>query len=243
MTIPTESDRRKIIFRCSLWGAIGWVITELAYELLFGPHIRLLRTLAVGTLVGLLAGLFVSTTQWLVLRHYVRAAGWWIVATTAGYTLAGGVSGFLLYQAIASTDVFRTTLALQGILSSAATGLVVGVTQWLVLSDWVDPDLGWRSWIVPVTVGTALAAPVSALVGAGVLALLTWLVGVGSWTLIVIAAYLSAGIVGGTIYGRFLALGFRRTLPDPVSAVPAPNEGKEPSEAIATNQQVPADGH
>jgi MFS family permease len=217
ITIPSEAHRRKLISRCALWGALGWVLTEILYEILFGPHIRLLRALAVGALIGVLVGLITSTMQWLALRRYVRAAGWWIVATTLGYTLAGTISSFLLWQAISNTEVFRTTLPLQGVISSAITGIVVSVAQWFVLADWTDPDLGWRSWIVPITVGTGLAAPAAWLAGAITLLLLTWLLGPGSWALIVVGAYLAAGVVGGNIFGRFIALGFRRTLPEPVA--------------------------
>ena len=231
--IPTDNQRKKLIFRLSLYGAIGWVLTELMYELMLGPHIRLLRALAVGSLVGVLVGLLISTLQWLSLRHYVRAAGWWIVATTAGYTLGGVISSFTLYQAIANIEVFKTTLSLQGVLSSAVTGIVIGVTQWFVLGDWTDPELGWRSWIVPIALGTGLAAPVAWLAGGAVIGLLYWLLGAGPWPVIIVGGYLASGIAGGTVIGRFMAWGFRRTLPNALDTVPTPAMEKDLIETTA----------
>jgi hypothetical protein len=215
ITIPSEADRKRIIARCSAYGALGWVITELAYELMLGPHIRLLRSVAVGSVVGALVGLLVASLQWSVLRHYVRGASLWVAATTAGYTLGGFLGGFLIYLAVAQTDIFRSTLALQGILSSGITGLVVGAIQWPMLKEWVGPALRWQSWIVPVTVGSALAAPVAGLAGGAVLALLAVTIGEGPWPLIVVGSYLTAAIAGSIVYRRFLASGFRRVLPAP----------------------------
>ena len=57
ITIPAESSRIRIITQCSAYGAIGWVIAEIAYELILGPHIRLLRSVAVGSGIGAVVGL------------------------------------------------------------------------------------------------------------------------------------------------------------------------------------------
>jgi hypothetical protein len=215
MTLRSEASRIRIITACSAYGALGWVIAEIAYELLLGPHIRLLRTLAIGSGVGAAVGLLTSTLQWSVLRHYVGSAGRWVVATTVGYTLGGLLAGFLLYQAIELTDLFRSTLGVQGIISSGISGLAASTMQWPVLRGWIGPGLSWRSWIVPVTVGSALAAPVAWLAGVVVLALLALTIGDGAWPVVIAGSYLAAGLAGSVVYSRFLALGFRRVLPEP----------------------------
>jgi len=215
MTLRSEASRIRIITACSAYGTIGWLIAEIAYELLLGPHIRLLRTLAIGSGVGAVTGLLTSTLQWSVLRHYVGTAGRWVVATTVGYTLGGLLASFLLYQAIELTDLFRSTLGVQGIVSSGIAGLAASIMQWPVLRSWIGQDLGWRRWIVPVTVGSALAAPVAWLAGVVVLALLALTIGEGAWPVVIAGSYLAAGIAGSVVYRRFLALGFRRVLPTP----------------------------
>jgi len=213
MTISSEDTRSRLIDDVSGFAALGWVITEIAYELLLGPHVRLLRTIAVGSGVGALVGLLVSTLQWSAFRHYVKNAGRWIVFTTAGYTLAGLLGSFLLYFAIDQTEFFRSTLGVQGALSSGITGLVVAAMQWPVLKDWVGPGIQWRSWMIPVTLGTALAVPIAWLAGVIVLALLGWLIGDGAWPVVIAGSYLAAAIAGSQAYGRFLDRAFNRVLP------------------------------
>jgi hypothetical protein len=233
MVLRTDADRQRIIRLCSLIGAIGWIVSEIAYELLLGPHVQLLRSLMIGSGVGALIGFLSSTTQWLVLNRYVRNAGWWIAATTAGYTLGGVLSSFFLYLAIQNTDLFRSTIPLQGILAGAFTGFTLGVVQWLVIGDWVDPDVSWRNWIVPVTVGTALAAPIAWLAGAIAILVLTWNIGQGAWPIVIIGGYLAAAFAGGIVYRRFLAQAFRRTLP-----LPQPARAAAPAAQTASTLDV-----
>jgi hypothetical protein len=218
MTIPTEHERERIATLCSVFGALGLVVAEILYEVLLGPHIRLVRTLSVGSMIGVVAGLLTATLQWLVLRRYVPGAGAWIVATTAGYTLAATMSSFLLYQAILETEQFTSVLPLQGVVSSGLSGLVLSVVQWVVLRRWVHPALGWRSWMVPLTLGNALAPPIAWLAGLGTGSLMTQLLGLGSWPVIALTGIIAAALAGAIVYGRFLAWGFHRVLPRPISA-------------------------
>jgi hypothetical protein len=220
----SEKERQKVIVLCSVFAAVGWGVTQLFFELLFGPHVQQLRMMALGAGVGAVVGLLTSTLQWFALRGYVRESGWWIAVSTAGSTLAGLLTGLFVYVAIANVDVYTTTIGIEGILAGCFAGLVAALTQWLVLRTWNKPDLGWRSWVVPVVIGSGLAAPVAALAGTGVILLLLWLLGPGAWPLILTAGYLTAGIVGGIIYGRFVAWGFKRTLPAAATATAASGE-------------------
>ncbi len=86
---------------------------------------------------GVAIGLGLGFPQWLVLRRYLRNAGWWLVATGLGFALGGILLGF------------GTTpeLARRG-LSSESVGVVLGasasVLQWLVLRPQVE---GAGLWI------------------------------------------------------------------------------------------------
>lgn len=219
MNIPAEADRRRIISLCSAAAVGGWIVAEVLNELLLGPHIRFLRTLSMGSGIGVYVGLLTSTLQWLVLRKYVPNAGLWILASTTGYTLAAMFGSALLYQAIQNTEQYTSILPLQGVASSGVSGLVLSVVQWFVLRRWVDPKLGWRNWMLPLTLGNALAPPVAWLAGSGVLGLLGRTFGLGAWPVILGVGYLAAGVAGGIVYGRFFGWGLRRVLPTPRSPV------------------------
>ncbi|MFL5731790.1 MAG: hypothetical protein ACJ78Q_01205 [Chloroflexia bacterium] len=231
MVIPSDASRARIIARCTGYAALGWVIAEICYELLLGPHIRLLRSVALASGIGAVVGLLTSTLQWRVLRHYVQNAGWWVAATTFGHMFAGIFSGFLLYQAIQSVDLFRSTIPLQGVVCSGITGLVAGALQWLVLRNWVEPTVRREGWMRPVTIGSALSAPVAWLAGTVALTLLALLVGDGPWPLVVAGTYLTAGIAGSLVYRRFLHRAFHQVLPFPnPTTLPAPSAAPAPGE-------------
>ena len=83
--------------------------------------------LALGGEIGV--GLFVGLAQWVVLRRYFSQAGWWILASAAGW-IAGWViitSGLIVSP---GGGLFTA------IVSGAAFGLTVGVAQWFVLRRW-----------------------------------------------------------------------------------------------------------
>ena len=118
-----------------------------------------------GVLVGILAfsmlgavlGSVVSLMQCLVLRRRVSRADWWLLASTAGFAVAGG-GGYG-----AAVVAFDYSEVLEGLGSFAAVlrwtmvvalgGAVTGILQWLVLRGQVS-RAGW--WVLASTVGWGL---------------------------------------------------------------------------------------
>ena len=192
----------------ALLGTLGVLTLVSRLALLQAP--ALLTNLLGGA--GLGAGL--GLAQWLVLRRYVPAAGWWVPAS-----ILGAACGVALGTAAADAvgPVFAATitsagrpapgglrpilnLAVTAAISGAALGLSMGVAQWVVLRRQV-PEAG--RWIVTSTLGWPAALAVGALV-----------VNNGG----LIAGLLVAGVVGGSVTGAALA---RLVGDDPQPATPA----------------------
>jgi len=106
-----------------------------------------------GLLAGAIAGLFIGTAQWLVLRRRSHIKVWWIVATSLG--LAFGLA--------ASITVMGTgTEAFPVLLRGAIAGIVLGFAQWLVLRE-ASPKALW--WVFVMTCSWALGWTVSRAAG------------------------------------------------------------------------------
>ena len=121
-----------------------------------------------GALVGAFWGVGVGLSQWIILRLVAQQAGWWIIATALGWTV-GVALGWLVLEYIqvpvndSVGSYFRWGWALRGCIGSAVTGIVIAVSQWVILRHWVRQALLW-----PVAIALAWAiAPI-----------LAWLVGV-----------------------------------------------------------------
>ncbi len=84
--------------------------------------------------VPLLTGIAVGIAQWLVLRHKLTAAFWWIVATTVG-AIVGMALGYLgpsLFSFSASNAIENTVFVV-GVGIQVGSSLVTGVTMlWLL---------------------------------------------------------------------------------------------------------------
>ena len=52
-----------------------------------------------GAIVAALAGVVVGRSQWRILRHYLKHAYWWIVASAVGWA-AGGATYWIAYRAV-----------------------------------------------------------------------------------------------------------------------------------------------
>ncbi|SRR6266545_495532 len=122
-------------------GAIGGA-TARALEL---PHVgatsaseaALALTIAAGAALAVL-GAAVGTTQWLAIRENVEHVGWWIPATTLGWTLAALVAGVLSGIMGGAVTGVGPDRGLWGYVVSAAAGiLAIGLLpvacQWVVL--------------------------------------------------------------------------------------------------------------
>jgi hypothetical protein len=87
--------------------------------------------------------------QWLVLRRYLERAGWWAVASTAGFLV-----GFIMFGlAISTLEVIGIDI-LEGDALAAIfyplLGSALGITGWLVLRNYFV-QAGW--WI-PATLAS-----------------------------------------------------------------------------------------
>ncbi len=92
-----------------------------------------------GIVIGLFSfaaiGAAIGAAQWLVLRRYVRGAGWWVLATMIGYGVPL-VAGPLLS--------FRKPPWLAGVSMFLTFGVILGILQWLTLRGRVY-QAGW--WV------------------------------------------------------------------------------------------------
>jgi cation transporter-like permease len=214
----SEEERRKLTGRCGAFAALWWAILEISFEIFFGPHVRLARSMAVGAGFGAAAGLIMSALQWSVLRGYVRSVGRLVPATVAGSTISGLICGSLLYFLNSSLDLYRWAPALQGAIGAAFAGLATAYAQWLVLRDWAAPGRDRRDWMAAAATGSVLGATSACVAAIMAPIVLNFFLESEWWPFIIIATYLAAGIAGGLSYGRFIDRGFRRVLPS--TAVP-----------------------
>jgi hypothetical protein len=110
---------------------------------------------------GLVAtGLVIGLLQWIVLRQYLRQAGWWIVYSTLGWTAGWGIIITLIPPQL-------------GILTEPVLGAALGTTQWLFLrrhfyqAGWWIPvsALGWTIGLTGLTGELLVGAVVGAVTG------------------------------------------------------------------------------
>ena len=100
-----------------------------------------------------MAGAVIGVMQWLVLRQHIPQAGWWVLATTAGWAMGGVVSWAMGFAA--AGPMVRTV---DQVIFGAVTGAVVGAMQWGILRRHV-PQAGW--WVLASAAGSAVGGLVS----------------------------------------------------------------------------------
>ncbi len=84
-----------------------------------------------------LAGAIVGGAQWIILRGQIQRAGWWVLATAAGW-MAGYLWSFLLFPPGAETASFLSVL-----LPWVLNGLATGLCQWLILRHHFERSAIW----------------------------------------------------------------------------------------------------
>jgi hypothetical protein len=96
-------------------------------------------------------GFSFGVMQWLVLRRHIPRAGWWVLASTAGWIAGLGVPAvvFKVVEGIAPGAIEPEVFA---VAFFVAVGTAVGMLQWLVLRRHA-PQAGW--WVLASIVGWA----------------------------------------------------------------------------------------
>jgi hypothetical protein len=97
-------------------GAIGYAIMSVLNS----------TTVIVGLAFGAVFGAAGGTMQWLILRRQITGAGWWVLATSAAFALAG------IAALVVSIDLGGNSLV-AGIAFVAMSGVFGGSMQWLIL--------------------------------------------------------------------------------------------------------------
>jgi hypothetical protein len=88
-------------------------------------------------IAGTALGVGFGIGQWLLVRHYLDRATWWIVATVVGFAVAGALMGTGTTEELARRGLSTETIGL-------AIGATAGVSQWVVLRS-RSPRAAW--WI------------------------------------------------------------------------------------------------
>jgi hypothetical protein len=133
----------------------------------------------VGYVATMVGAIVISGAQWLLLRRYRLAVGWWMPATVA----AGTVDALVLVPSVLravlglagspTVPTFNVVVAAGGA-ALLASGLLVGAAQWLVLrGSGRSVAIGW----IPATVlGGVLAGSITTALSSQVRGLPTLLV-------------------------------------------------------------------
>jgi hypothetical protein len=172
--------------------AVGIVVLGSAIASNLSP----MNTVVMLHIIGVLEGVVLGFTQWLVLRRYIKHIGWWVLATGIGSLIAWLISvKFIVVLALLSfnsTMTETTTVALrQAVFGMGAwVGAVLGIAQWLVLRSHVHNGLGW-------VVTNSLAW------GLGLLVSFMGVTGVkpGEFTIETAVVHIVTGAATGTIVG------------------------------------------
>lgn len=105
---------------------LWWVLAGLvSYTVGFPVGLALGRSLLWGWVVG---GGLVALLQWMLLRHQVTQAGWWVAVSMVGVTIGSALS-FVVSQYVLQVAGLTAAFASVG----AAVGISVGIVQWLML--------------------------------------------------------------------------------------------------------------
>ncbi len=106
------------VLATSLGATLGLVATNAVHEALMGVRVALV----VGVLGLTVLGLLVGIAQWLVLRKHLHRAGWWVLASAAGWFLGGLIAWAIRLQFVEFVKILAD-FAILGIIAGASTGL------------------------------------------------------------------------------------------------------------------------
>ena len=158
LAVPNQTNR-------SVGWALGgqWVLASIVGVAL-GLAVAMLVVLVVHNLVGgmaedrvpflLFLSIGVGSMQWLVLRRPMRRAGWWVLASIAGWT-AGDALAWRMYWLIRDTLRMAANYEFLAFIQMLSVGTSLGVLQWLVLRRQFSQS-GW--WVMANIVGLSVAS-------------------------------------------------------------------------------------
>jgi len=152
------------------------------------------------TVAGALVGAVSGAAQWLVLRRQAQKAGWWVLASTVGWTLGMAIGRVIIEvgHGVGITAVMGwawTHVSVEVMASvceiGALAGAISGLPQWLILRGqvqkagwWVSANtIGWAvGWVVGLAMGESFYGPGVGLVGGAISGVITgaalvWLLG------------------------------------------------------------------
>jgi hypothetical protein len=148
----TDSLHRPVKIRIWLWWVLasaagsgfGFIAANVIHgaprEAVYEPPFEVLVFGLIGTGLGI--------TQWLVLRHHVANAGWWVGVTALWGALVGTIAVML-----------GSTPAIGIALGYGLAGCILGGLQWLVLRRHFAQAL---RWVAASAIAWALSVPVTA---------------------------------------------------------------------------------
>jgi hypothetical protein len=152
------------------WGFwLAWVLASLmgfvvgallGMYVAYGLFDRDVFDATIGITAGIVMGATAGCLQWVVLREKVAWAGWWVLASTLGFTITFGTLGAIGIGE-SNADYVRA-----GILFAAVFGVAGGVLQWLVLRRAGIARAGL--WVAAIIIGslvTAIGFPMSSAIG------------------------------------------------------------------------------
>jgi uncharacterized membrane protein len=109
---------RQLLYQAGWWiwaSTVGWAIgwTMIVTGVLLPPDSGIVGSVVAGLVFGILVGV----AQWFYLRRQVHEAGWWVIASVAGWSIGlTGIFGVTMVGAIVGAV---TGFALVGLLPTA----------------------------------------------------------------------------------------------------------------------------
>jgi hypothetical protein len=138
---------------------LSFVLGSIIVEGVYGGEFYVLGSILSGLIGGAVVGAVAGILQWLVLRRRVSSAGWWVLASTAGFIVGFGGVEPAIYVAFGYPEemggISSFTSFLVWTVFIALGGAVTGILQWLILR-WQVSRAGW--WVLASTVGWGCAA-------------------------------------------------------------------------------------
>jgi hypothetical protein len=116
----------------ALAAGVAWVLGMALSALAQQDTLGIFPLIALATLLGVVFLLSMGGAQWVVLRHYVAHAGWWVVANAVAWPL--GVAVPVVGMALVPDGASATIIAIVGVLCGLLMGVVVGAITGGVLA-------------------------------------------------------------------------------------------------------------